>query len=170
MFKNYAPTPGFTLLELMIILALVLLTCSIAIPSFNELIAHNRQQALLDQVRQAVQSARSAAILQRQTVELCGTTNHIDCSGDWANGWLIRLQKNQQPLHTTQLTESDPLRWRGFSSAIRFHSNGTSSASNGRFYQCYEQRIAWQLILNRQGRLRQAKAAENKEMDQLCYE
>ena len=161
---------GFTLIELLITLSILAIITSMAVPAMADLIARSRQQALLNQVQDTIQKARVKAVLQRQTIVLCGTSDTTSCISDWRNGWLTQTEKTEQILAVTQLPAAvTQLRWSGFGDQrIRFYDNGTSPWSNGRFYQCYKQRIAWQLILSRQGRLRQGTAADNASKASLC--
>lgn len=160
---------GFTLVELLITISLIAVISSMAMPALADLIAYNRQQALLTKVQDAIQKARSKAVLHRQTVVLCGSSDATSCSSDWSKGWLTLVETTQEVLDVTQLPTTDELRWSGFGNRrIRFYANGTSPLSNGRFYQCYKQRIAWQLILSRQGRLRQGSKAEDTSKISLC--
>ncbi len=158
---------GFTLVELMITLTLLAIVANIVVPAFDSLITRNRQQALMEQVAAVLSNARAEAILQRRTIEICGSSDGKTCSPSWANGWLVRVP-NGRVMQITQLPSHDTLRWSGFQQTIRFHNNGSSPISNGRFYQCHKQKVAWQLVLNRQGRLRQATAAENTDKASLC--
>ncbi len=160
---------GFTLIELLISLSILTIAISMAVPAMADLIARNRQQILLTQVQNAIQKARTKAVLYRQTIVLCGTEDTISCSGNWANGWMTRTEATEKILDITQLAAADELRWSGFGDQrILFYDNGTTPWSNGRFYQCYKQRIAWQLILSRQGRLRQGTATDNTNKASLC--
>lgn len=158
---------GFTLVELLITLALLAIVANIAVPAFDGLITRNRQQALMEQVTSVLNSARAEAILQRRMIEVCGSSDGKTCSASWSSGWLVRTS-DHRILQLTQLPSHDALRWSGFQQGIRFHNNGSSPISNGRFYQCHKQKVAWQLVLNRQGRLRQATAAENTDKASLC--
>ncbi|MBA1237853.1 prepilin-type N-terminal cleavage/methylation domain-containing protein [Pseudomonas kunmingensis] len=158
---------GFTLIELIITLSILGIVVAIAIPVVDETIARSRREALKDEVERILHNARAQAIIQRRTVEVCGTGDGKNCSASWADGWLVRTSSGQI-LQLTQLPTHDALRWQGFSDNIRFRDNGTTPTSNGRFYQCYRQQIAWQLIISRQGRVRQALAAENQQKASLC--
>lgn len=159
---------GFTLVELLISVSLIIIVCSIAVPALADLVAYSRQQALLTQVQDAVQKARTQAVLHRQTIVLCGTTDASTCSRDWRGGWLTVAADTKKILNATLLTPADELRWSGFGDQrVRLIENGTSP-NNGRFYQCYKQRIAWQLILSRQGRLKVGNAVDNASKASLC--
>ncbi len=157
---------GFTLIELIVTLTILGIAVAIAVAAFGEVIDRNRQEALKDEIENALYTARTQAILQRRTIEICGSGNGKSCSSSWTDGWLIRAPSGQILKHT-QLP-AHTLRWRGFSPYVRFRGNGTSPTSNGRFFQCYKQQIAWQLILNRQGRVRAGSPAENASNANLC--
>ena len=153
---------AFTLMEMFIVLAALAILAQIAVPAFHDFIERNQQQVLSDQIARAVQQARTHAVTHRTRVELCGTRDGITCHSDWSQGWLIRELKHPAVLHITQLDpDKKRLKWSGFQNKIHFHSNGISPTGNGRFYSCHKQRISWQLILNRQGRLRTASHSEN---------
>src|SRR5690606_4957613 len=153
---------GFTLVELLITISLIAIISSMAMPALADLIAYNRQQALLTQVQDAIQKARSKAVLHRQTVVLCGSSDATSCSSDWSKGSLTLLEENQEVLDVTQLPTTDELCWSGFCNRrIHIYDNGTSPLSKGRYNQCHNQVVAWQLILSRQGRLKQGTSADN---------
>jgi len=160
---------GFTFIDVVITVSILAVISAIAMSAINDFIERSRQQALLSQLQDTIQNARAKAVLRRQTVVLCGTRNMDTCSNDWRNGWLTKLETTGKKLALTQLTGAKELHWIGFGNQqIRFYENGTSPWSNGRFYQCYKRRIAWQLILSRQGRLRQGTAEENESKAALC--
>lgn len=158
---------GFTLVELLITLTLLILTANIALPAFKGFIDHNRQQALMEQVDFVLNSARAEAVMRRRAIEVCGSSDGQICSSNWADGWLVRTSDGQI-LQTARLPTHDKLRWSGFQNSIRFRDNGSSPTGNGRFYQCLDEQIAWQLILNRQGRLRRSTQAENTSSTERC--
>lgn len=163
---------GVTLVELMVVIALLAITAQIALPAWHTFIANNRSQALMHSVERAVFQARSQAITYRMPVELCGSLDGESCGRQWHSGWLMRnLPQGKQPV-IEQITRLDPtqlkLQWSGFQPNLRFNAQGYSTISNGRFYLCREQSIDWQLIINRQGRLRRASETENREQDHRC--
>lgn len=167
MFRAYQR--AFTLIELFIVLALLAILAQIAIPALQDFIERNQQQTLRDQIARAVQQARAHAVSQRTQVELCGSRDGVNCHSDWSQGWLIREVKTASILYITQLDPNKPrLKWSGFQPSINFYSNGINPTGNGRFYSCYQQQINWQLILNRQGRLRLANHSENQTEAARC--
>lgn len=163
---------AFSLLELLITLVLISIGLSMAIPTYSALKQKSEHVALRDQLHASLNHARLQAVLRRTTVGLCGSPDGLTCRNDWSQGWRIYLLNNpEQNLHIQQIgAPSATIRWAGFDKQLRFHSNGTSPTSNGRFFQCKGEKIAWQLVINRQGRVRQASRAENQEEAHRCQQ
>lgn len=160
---------AFTLVELLIVLTLLAILAQFALPTMHDFIQRNQQHALSNQIARALHNARAYAVTHRVGVELCGSQDGLSCVSDWSQGWLLREINQSTPVAVTQLNTQQPrLQWSGFQSTIKFHSNGISPIGNGRFYSCDQQDISWQLILNRQGRLRSASTAENAAEQARC--
>lgn len=160
---------AFTLVEMCIVLTLLAILAQVAVPAFQDFLERNRQQTLYNQIARAVNHARAHAVTHRVRVELCGTRDGRSCHKDWSQGWLLRELNQLEPITVTQLkTDRRRLQWSGFQAKIQFHSNGISPTGNGRFYSCHKHEISWQLILNRQGRLRSASSTENAEQSTRC--
>lgn len=62
---------GFTLIELMIIIALVGIIAAIAIPNFSQFINKNRTQSLNNEMLALVQYARTTAVEQKTFMRVC---------------------------------------------------------------------------------------------------
>ncbi|WP_119694671.1 GspH/FimT family pseudopilin [Ectopseudomonas oleovorans] len=160
---------AFTLYELLIALAVMSIGMTMALPALSSLKQHSEREALRNHLHASIDHARLQAVLNKTTVELCGSRDGLNCSRDWSRGW--RIQLYHSPAHTLLVQKnrtSQPLQWAGFDQRIRFYANGTSPSSNGRFFQCRNSTVAWQLILNRQGRARIARADENLAEGHRC--
>jgi type IV fimbrial biogenesis protein FimT len=88
---------GLTLVELMLVLALVAVVTSLAAPSFRSLwVKHSvllAAEALLGDMRYA----RSEALKRSSPVLVCQSSNGTSCTRDglaWANGWLVFVDSN----------------------------------------------------------------------------
>ena len=86
---------GFTLIELMLSVALVGILLSIAIPSFQSVIQRNRATAQANNLLVAFNLARSEAIKRGEATQICPSSDSDppNCTGgtDWRVGWLVRV-------------------------------------------------------------------------------
>ena len=82
---------GFTLIELMVTIAIVGIMSSIAIPSFQNFIRQTRTTAQTNDFISALNYARSESIKQGRTVTLCKSADLATCvaAGNWAQGWIL---------------------------------------------------------------------------------
>lgn len=83
---------GFTLIELMVTIAVLAIVIVIAAPSFTSVIQSNRTTALHHEILGAIQLARSEAVKRRKEVIVCRSENMTDCANgaDWTAGWLVK--------------------------------------------------------------------------------
>ena len=81
--NRYAPA-GFTLIELMVSIAIVAIIATLAVPGFTEFSASQRVKAAASSLFISILHARSEAITRDIIVTLA------PISGDWANGWTIQ--------------------------------------------------------------------------------
>jgi prepilin-type N-terminal cleavage/methylation domain-containing protein len=111
---------GFTLVELLVCLAVLGVMASFAIPSLQRLQERSRVEAARDQLMNDLQTARVRALQRGETLQLArlrdctwGTSNN----NDWSCGWQLVVKANQTLLYTSQVstplhvtfTKSDPL-------------------------------------------------------------
>lgn len=84
---------GFTLIELMVAVALIAILATVAAPSFNEAILSNKLKSIAGDFIASAQLARSEAIKRNSIVKLCvvATDTSTECttSGDWEQGWIV---------------------------------------------------------------------------------
>ncbi|MEX1670383.1 GspH/FimT family pseudopilin [Zhongshania guokunii] len=72
---------GYTLIELMVTVAVVAVLATVAIPNFSSFISKSRERADVQSMLKALVAARSEAVVRARPVTL--TAN----AGDWAKGW-----------------------------------------------------------------------------------
>lgn len=76
---------GFTLVELMVTLAVLAVLIGIAVPSFQNIIARNRLTSITNEMVAALQLTRIEAVRRNTRVVFCPTTDGATCAG---NNWL----------------------------------------------------------------------------------
>lgn len=83
---------GFTLAELMITVAVLVVLVIIATPSLNEATLGNRLTAYSTRLMVSAYLARGEAIKRNVLVTLCASANGTDCAttGGWEQGWIVR--------------------------------------------------------------------------------
>ncbi|WP_345778718.1 GspH/FimT family pseudopilin [Stenotrophomonas sp. Y6] len=81
---------GFTLIELMVTVAVLAIIAAIAVPAMQGLVAANRLSAASTELVTALQLARSEAIRRNAAVTVCGSDNGTSCASttDWSR-WIV---------------------------------------------------------------------------------
>ena len=92
---------GFTLVELLIVLALVVLLVGVAVPGLGSMLAGSRVKTMASQFMTHVNLARTESIMRGQRVVLCPSDNGADClpDGHWHRGWLVFVDRNADREH-----------------------------------------------------------------------
>ena len=82
---------GFTLVELMVTIALAALLMAIGVPTFRDVALGSRLSAAANNVLASVQLARSEAIKRNLAVTVCASDDGATCAGGggWEQGWII---------------------------------------------------------------------------------
>lgn len=85
-------TKGFTLMELMMTLAVVGVILAVAVPSFRAFQLNNRMTSAANDLLASIQHARSEAIKRQRIVALCASANPAadppSCSASFS-GWVV---------------------------------------------------------------------------------
>lgn len=82
---------GFTLVELMIAVAVLTVLLAVAIPSFSFVSNSSNLSAMANELVASVQIARTEAIRRGVRTVICPSTNGTACvaGSDWSAGWLV---------------------------------------------------------------------------------
>jgi type IV fimbrial biogenesis protein FimT len=81
---------GFTLIELVVTLAVAAVIAAMAVPAMQAMINSGRLNSMAEELTAAMQLARSEAIRRATTVTMCGSANGTTCANgtDWSR-WII---------------------------------------------------------------------------------
>ena len=114
---------GFTLLELMVTVAVLAILIAIAVPSFASLMNSNRLAAQSNELIAAMQLARSEAIRRNSPVMLCPSDDAQTCAGAGAwNGWIVMVDATDEVLRAG--TSKPPVEVSSAISEVRYGGDG----------------------------------------------
>ncbi len=82
---------GYSLYELMVTTLVAVAVLTAGIPSFSKILARQGQRAEIDALFHAVHVARKEAIMRKEAVSLCPSTDAHSCKpgSDWSHGWIL---------------------------------------------------------------------------------
>lgn len=91
---------GFTLVELLVTIAMLAIQLSLGVPAFAEMLASWQRDRATKAITAHLQLARTEAIKSTRRVVMCNSTDNINCAPktnkEWKDGWLLfhDLNKN----------------------------------------------------------------------------
>jgi type IV fimbrial biogenesis protein FimT len=87
---------GFTLVELMVTVAVMAILLGIAVPSYNDATLNSKLNSYANNLAASALAARSEAIKRNAAVTLCVSTDGATCatSGGWEQGWIVMCKTN----------------------------------------------------------------------------
>jgi len=90
------PLAGFTLMELLITIAIMAVFLAVAVPSFYTVIQNNYSNSVNRDFIASLQYARSEAIKRSTSVSVCATSDSsfTACGTNWSLGWIVFADVN----------------------------------------------------------------------------
>lgn len=87
---------GFSLLEVMVVCALVAILAGLALPSLNSLLLRRSLQASAEALVADLRLARSEAIKRATRVAVCSSADGLACSPSaaWREGWIVFVDRD----------------------------------------------------------------------------
>lgn len=131
---------GFTLIELMIAVAVLAILLAMALPSFQQSMRSNRVATTTNEMLASLALARSEAIRGTRGGGVCASTAGTACDGtQWGDGWMIWIDVGNAGIGTFEATDtvvrfSQPKSktevGAGSATAFSFDNRGRMSARN----------------------------------------
>ena len=146
---------GFTIIELMITLALVAVILTVGVPAFKGLMERNRLTANINSFVSSLALARSEAVKRKQRVVVCASNDGSTCKTDnsgYETGWIVYVESisengardNGEELLWVNESLSSNITLRGnsaFQNNIQYVSTGRSNG-NGSVFLCIDNSVS----------------------------
>jgi len=90
---SFATARGFTIIELMVTLAVAGMLTAMAVPAFNNFVLNDRDIGQINSLVASFNYARSEAIkLNSGGVQVCTSVDGLSCNGgsNWNGGWIVK--------------------------------------------------------------------------------
>ncbi|MGB0514294.1 MAG: GspH/FimT family pseudopilin [Wenzhouxiangellaceae bacterium] len=136
---GYRVQNGFTLIELMLVVAVAAVIASLALPSLDRFADRNRIESTANELVAHINLARLEAVMHRRVVVVCPSTDGQRCSGgnQWHHGWIVFRDDDRNDVadRVEDLLRVGPVRKRLWMDSagrkrIRYQPDGTAGGSN----------------------------------------
>lgn len=172
---------GFSLIELMVVVAIVAILAGLAAPSFTELLRNNRLAAASSALQVSLSLARSEAVKRGSDARVTVAAN--GAAGSWVNGWTVfvdktaaahggvgpttddtsaegwtRLEVVGAPSGPISVDQTGTLQYFSYNGQGRIIDVAGGGVANRSFWFSYGTSQKYCLIVNNTGRVRVARA------------
>jgi len=166
---------GFTLIELVIVLAIFSILFHFAAPTFQNIVADSRMTTQINTMATSFNYAKSEAIKRHHNTVICPNDNG-SCArqSHWHNGWLIfidenfnrELEQEEEVIYVEAAKKNIKITSSRYRKRVVFRSKGYSYGSNASFIFCDQRGStnARAIVLSNTGRTRIAdKQSDGKD-------
>ncbi len=138
---------GFSLIELLVTLAVMAISLALVTPSFSELIKNNKVTNTSNKLVRALQLARSEAAKRNARTAICRSKDQAQCKtgSGWTDGWIVFVEDDRtagntfgvvDPSETANIISREgalasTLRLTVFADVIWFNASGRPVDKNG---------------------------------------
>lgn len=158
---------GFTLVELMVTLAILSIIVITALPNFQNLMASLEAKRVSTSLSTFIRNSKQRAYVHHQRIGLCGSSNSSSCDRTgWSTGMIMFHDNNANRLRDSSEQIFDQIRfnlkygtlsWQGVgrTNSLLFQPDtGLPRGSNGSFTYCSQNNLHQNVILSNMGHVR----------------
>lgn len=150
---------GFSLLEMLVTMSIILILLSLTIPSQKNRLVKSRADIMRLQLLRAIHFTQIDAITKKELVTLCQSADQKTCSGHWKDGYIMLANKKVIDVFVNPVNQGE-LYWRAFpanQAQLDYLPSGMLRAENGTFWYCLsdEKNPSWAIVVSQSGRARE---------------
>jgi len=144
---------GFTLLEVMIVLVILTIIASFAVPSWRAQLNASEDRALIFELQSAIEFAQHEALINRVSIGICPTKDGLHCEEDWGKELMIFNAKHENTVikHIRLSSMHGKLFWRSYPHYRSFLLMSLTKNDNGTIWHCHDDAVQWAIKLNQMG-------------------
>jgi type IV fimbrial biogenesis protein FimT len=131
--KRWSLEQGFTLLELMVTIAVMAILVMIAVPNLNDAVLGGKLSSYANNLVASAYLARGEAVKRNAVITLCASSDGSTCTGGWEQGWVVLWGTNV--LHRQQALSAG-LKINADAASISFSPTGVSASTAATLTVC----------------------------------
>lgn len=152
---------GFTLIELMVAIAVLAILVTTAVPAFGDLVRDSRMRTSVNELVTTFRVARGEALKRGKTVSLCASDDLVTCAEGGRRGFLVftdadgnyQLGAGDEVLHVHEWSANAPALYTS-TDKLQFRATGRATAApNFEFCDARGSEAARTVMVSRTGRV-----------------
>jgi type IV fimbrial biogenesis protein FimT len=164
---------GFTLVELIFVIAIAAILCAISLPALGNLMQSSQSRSAHNQLITALNLARSTAVARGGEVVLCPSTDQQNCDEKslwWQHGWIAfqdldrngKRNGNESVLAVAQPQPGVAIASSTGREHVTYRVDGSATGTNLTFTLCDRRGTAYAgtIVVSNSGRPRQGPATK----------
>lgn len=126
---------GFSLIELMVTIAIVAILLSVALPNMSDAIARSRIASSANDFIAGLNYARTEAIRRNGIAGVCPTASGVACDGAWGDRWLVFFGEPGKPtvLSIGEFSDRDQFTSELPTNSVTFNARGMLTTAPNAF-------------------------------------